>query len=272
MAGRNRRRRSWLIVGILGFLCLDAALIVLALSPQRVNQFSTEPSRPIPSPSPTTSVQSTPSELPSAQPTAAAVAPPSLGADFRMLGVTTNGIGFRSTKGSCSASTSLIERTTDAGVTWKNVNPSDLDVRETDGLTVVDESHVDLLAKVGDGCTLSAVSTYTQGEFWQAYPNRTTSINTAPLPTESPLSGVYAVAESDNSVVVVRFGDASCGGMLVESVPSISSSNPTYLGCLDQVTKPTPIAAAIDGSTLWIWANDSIYTSTDRGSSWQTAP
>ncbi|UFS57854.1 hypothetical protein [Subtercola endophyticus] len=138
-------------------------------------------------------------------------------------------------------------------------------------MTVVDESHVDLLAHIGDDCSLSAVSTYTQGEFWQAYPNRTSSLSVAPAPSSSPLSGVYAVAESDALNVVARFGDAACDGLLIESVPSISSSDPDSLGCLTEVTQPTPIAVAINASTLWIWAGKSLYTSSDLGASWKVA-
>ncbi len=274
MAEKRTGRASWLVASIVAFLCLDIALVVIALQPRTDSQDSANPpSAAISSVIPTGTPASTPSPTPTSLPTSTNSAIPavSLGADFRFLGLTTDGIGFRATKGSCVSDTSVVEKTGDGGVTWEKTNPSDLDIRETDSLAVVDESHVDLLARIGDTCTASAVSTYTQGEFWQAYPNRTSSLSSAPMPTSSPLGGVYAVASSDNLTVVARFGEAACAGLLVQSVPSITSADPTSLGCLTQVTQPTPIAVAVEGSTLWVWAASSVYTSTDLGANWKAA-
>ncbi|RFA13985.1 hypothetical protein B7R22_10145 [Subtercola boreus] len=89
-------------------------------------------------------------------------------------------VGYRATPGTCTgnstATDSVIELTTDGGATWTNVNPTDLRIRSVEKLIVVDDSHVDLLATYGASCTESAISTFTQGEFWQAYPNRTAAL------------------------------------------------------------------------------------------------
>ncbi|RFA12017.1 hypothetical protein B7R21_11845 [Subtercola boreus] len=89
-------------------------------------------------------------------------------------------VGYRATAGTCTgdstATDSVIELTTDGGATWTKVNPTDLRIRTVEKLIVVDESHVDLLATYGAGCTESAISTFTQGEFWQAYPDRTAAL------------------------------------------------------------------------------------------------
>jgi photosystem II stability/assembly factor-like uncharacterized protein len=76
-------------------------------------------------------------------------------------------------RGSCDGTDAVIELTTDDGATWTNVNPTNIRIRQVDSLVVVDSDHVDLVAYYGESCTLSDISTYTQGEFWQVYPNKT---------------------------------------------------------------------------------------------------
>ncbi|RFA20483.1 hypothetical protein B7R23_09965 [Subtercola boreus] len=90
-------------------------------------------------------------------------------------------VGYRSTAGTCTgtstATDAVIELTTDGGATWTTVNPTNIRIRAVEKMIVVDESHVDLLAKYGDTCVESDVTTYTQGEFWQVYPDRTAQFN-----------------------------------------------------------------------------------------------
>lgn len=79
--------------------------------------------------------------------------------------------GIRATAGSCAGAPPVVQRTADGGVTWTSVTFEGMDVRQVLGLNYVSESQIDVIAAVA-GCAPTVVSSFTGGEFWQAYPER----------------------------------------------------------------------------------------------------
>jgi hypothetical protein len=182
----SRSRRSirwapWIGAGIVVFLMLDVWLVYLAVTPSASSTASSptfigeQTSTPSPAISQTTAPTPTPAPTAVATPSASPAPSPSATSTPSFSGFANGTVGYRATSGSCSGSGAVIERTLDGGATWQNVNPTDITIREVQSMIVVDDRHVDLLARYGNGCVLSDISTYTQGEFWQVYPDRTST-------------------------------------------------------------------------------------------------
>lgn len=194
----------------------------------------------------------------------------SQGADARLLGLASPTTAYRSTRGACDGPDPLLETSTDTGKTWQSVTPSSPAIHEVDTLNVIDLDHVDLLGKFGGNCTTSAISTFTAGEFWQTYPDRTSSVvAVTPSLSSIPVAGVFAVAPNNNGFTIGVFGNPSCAGVSIRTLPTATSANgQTDVGCLSAVTSPTPLGLAQSGETLWLWANDQTYVSSDGGVTW----
>ncbi|MBM7473415.1 hypothetical protein [Subtercola frigoramans] len=135
---------------------------------------------------------------------------------------------------------------------------------------MVTDSQVNLLARVEPSCTPTAVSTFTQGEFWQAYPDRTSNLSAATLPSSIQIPGIYAIAQKDSGVDIAVFGDTGCSGVKFKYLPTaLSAAGAADLGCLADVTSPTALALAVSGNELWLWANNDLYTSADNAATWK---
>ncbi|MEF2978748.1 hypothetical protein [Subtercola sp. YIM 133946] len=266
----TRRRRTWAIIGIAAFVALDVALIAFALTPPTPSATSL----PLYTAGPTTqSPNSSASAAPIASPSPTTSAPPSatVGANSRIMGLASPTEAYRATLGSCSGSDSIIETSSDSGASWQSVTPSEPEIREIEDLVVVDDSQVELLAEYGAACTTSAITTYTGGEYWEAYPDRTASFQpTQPALSSVPVPGVFAITPDGSGFTIAVFGDPSCSGLSIRTLPSATSAvGESVVGCLAGVTSPAPIALAQTGATVWLWAGDRIYISPDGGATWK---
>lgn len=187
MGKRRSVSAPLVIAGLVAFILVDLALVFFALRPPESDSNAPAASTLSPTftllPRPTASVTSTPTTTPLATPTptptASATSLPTgspSATSTTLQGFADSQVGYRATAGSCTGADSAIELTTDGGTTWTDVTPSGIRIREIDSIVVVDSDHVDLLAKYGDSCTLSDISTYTQGQFWQVYPDKTAQL------------------------------------------------------------------------------------------------
>ncbi|MEA9985942.1 hypothetical protein [Subtercola sp. RTI3] len=190
----------WVITAIVAFVVLDAALVYFALSPPQQQApadsgSALETSLPSTTATPVPAVTATPSASPAAStaptPTPTQTAGTSLKTSTSTPAPTPGAaagyitdfssalVGYRATPGSCAgtststATDSVLQRTSDGGATWTTVSPTNIRVRQVERLVAVDDAHVDVLGRYGTACTLSDISSYTSGEFWQVYPDRT---------------------------------------------------------------------------------------------------
>ena len=181
-----RRRRldpvpaRWL-AGALVALLIVATIVLVVLALQSVQ--------------PTTAADTTPTDqeysfevdpTTSASPTAVAPSPsspsasgpsasaPSAGAAYsaaeaRFFSVGSEG-WWRATAGDCGTTAPVVEHSADGGRTWGDVTPAYRGIGQVASLDAFAGSEAEMVAAMGASCEVQALRTFTQGEFWQPYP------------------------------------------------------------------------------------------------------
>ncbi|MFB2555289.1 hypothetical protein [Herbiconiux liangxiaofengii] len=147
---------------LIGFLAVSAILLaVYALRSPVVPDGGQ-----IPGPAPTwDSRLTTPTVNPTPTPTTTSSVAPG------MLDIE-GAVGLRATRGSCGGPAPLVELSRDTGATWTAVSFAGLSVAEILSVRVVSDNQFDVVAAVGSDCSVTMVSSYTAGEYWQSYPDR----------------------------------------------------------------------------------------------------
>ncbi|MGV8896372.1 MAG: hypothetical protein ACOH1U_07930 [Rhodoglobus sp.] len=195
------------------FVILDVALIGYAV-------MRSDPPSPgaTPGPIPTFGSSSTAVTTPDL-PIEPTIEPVVVEAQSRHLVVTSASAGWRSTVGTCTGPSAVVESTIDGGATWQQVNPPE--VREVLYVSA-NASLVTILAKTGDACTLEVLKSFTGGQFWGSYPDEVTGYThfdpANPAAVQTP-GGPLSVPCLSVNEAKVR-GDATvvaCAGELVET-------------------------------------------------------
>lgn len=159
--------RAVAVVAVLLLAAVVAGLSFAALQRGDAPGADASP-RPVPSFSygaggPTASV--TPS------PTAIAAAPSAPGAAERMLALASEGTLWRATAGSCGTVEPLVERSTDGGASWTDVTPRYRGIGQVRALTGFAGTEAEMIADLdGTACETQWLRTFTQGRFWEPYP------------------------------------------------------------------------------------------------------
>ncbi len=78
---------------------------------------------------------------------------------------------WRATAGRCGETEPLLERSTDDGATWQDVTPRYLGIGQILSLDAFADTEAQMVALMGPGCELQALRTFTQGRFWEPYPD-----------------------------------------------------------------------------------------------------
>lgn len=160
------RRSGFIPLSIVVVLAVVALLLVIYAL--RTPQVADEGE--LPGPAPTWNQERAPSATPTPTPTAAETAdsvPQRLSA-FDSTSV------VRSTRGVCAEGIApVLEVSQDGGRTWTPQTFGSNAVREVLALDYVNESQIDAIAKIGSSCSISMVTSFTNGEFWASYPDRT---------------------------------------------------------------------------------------------------
>lgn len=164
---RSSRTTGGLVVTlVVGVLAVTAVL--LAVFALRV------PSNPdageIPGPIPTWGGGTNPGVAPTSTPSPTSVDEP-VSPSPQFLSMYDGTFGIRATAGSCTGAPAVVQRTSDGGATWTAVTFDGVDVRQVLALDYVSDSQINVVAAAAD-CTQTVVTSFTGGEFWQAYPEQ----------------------------------------------------------------------------------------------------
>lgn len=108
----------------------------------------------------------TPTPTPTPEPVAAAPRE-----SERFLSASDSGVWWRGVAGACGGAAPLVERSVDGGATWADVTPLYLGIAQLTALDAFDQTAGQLVAGVGPSCEPQALRTFTQGQFWESYPD-----------------------------------------------------------------------------------------------------
>lgn len=106
---------------------------------------------------------------PTPSPASTPLPQPSPGAAERFLAVSPE-VWWRATAGACGAVEPIIERSPDAGATWADVTPRYRDLGQV-GAIADFAAGGELIGLEGAACEPHALRTYTDGRFWESYPD-----------------------------------------------------------------------------------------------------
>lgn len=111
----------------------------------------------------------TPTPTPTPEPVAA---PPRDAERFLAVGTGTGSdVWWRATAGACGGPAPILERSADAGATWVEVTPLYKGVTQLVALDTFAQTQAQIVAAVGSSCEPQALRTFTQGQFWDSYPD-----------------------------------------------------------------------------------------------------
>ncbi|MDX2377646.1 hypothetical protein M4I32_12625 [Microbacterium sp. LRZ72] len=296
---RSRRSRTraaqWIAIAVVAALAvLVIVLALLALDRGRGDEADAS-TAPVPSFTPHET--STPSPTPTPEETPDAVGPVDR-ADERFLAVGADGVVWRAVAGSCADGIQpLIERSTDGGQSWNDVTPLYREVRQVASLVPIAGSQAEIVAAIGDECEVDLLRTFTQGEFWEPYPDELASASyidpataatviIAGEPVDAPCPEARSLATQGGAIALVCDGEvatwtgdawesagttsavavtlldsapvAAVAAVAAEECEGLELADAAGTACLDGTDPAAPTALAPSGTTTWLWNGDSL--------------
>lgn len=251
-------RRVWALVGVIVFLLADVALVGIALAatrpvdhgtPAPAPSFSSDPSVSTPaatSPAATSPATASPANAPPATAVPGAEAAP------RFLSAVSASEAWRATPGSCPGPDAVIERTTDAGVTWQALSTGKNAVHRVAalaGASVV----TSVVGASGNDCAVGFFSTFTNGQFWAPYPGNLGGASYIDprdhAIVHTPVGPVSAPCDTALQVVTARDAATAvlCAGSVFERTDHGSWASAQTPGVLALTTSDTGYTLAVAG-------------------------
>ncbi|MBF4561444.1 hypothetical protein ITJ43_04775 [Microbacterium sp. VKM Ac-2870] len=164
----------------IGLIVLVVAVAALSIEALRQGRGSSDPDATV-GPAPTFSYAPR-SPAPPSSPTSTPSAAPAPGASERFLSVGSEAT-WRGTAGVCGGIAPLIERSSDGGSTWQSVTPTSKGIAQLQSLTSFGGRNATAVADMGSDCARTTLRTYTDGQFWEPYPD-IFAVDTYTLPGE----------------------------------------------------------------------------------------
>lgn len=161
-----RASTRWVSGAIVTVVALGVLVLVYLAVQHTGAEAPTGTARPVPTFSSSPQPSGSPPESPAPEPIA--IEPPR--ADERFLAQGTGAL-WRATAGACTETAPLLERSTDQGLSWTDVTPDALGVGQILALAPLAGSEAELIALVGADCEPQALRTFTQGEYWESFPD-----------------------------------------------------------------------------------------------------
>lgn len=187
------------VIAIVGFLAVDAVLVVVAINAARGTESSTVYREP--------SDVAVPSATPS--PTVPAVVALPV---HRVLAGAGESAVWRAETGSCSAGTApALQTSSDGGSTWTDRDLGGYQVRQVLALWVRDVNYGQAVVRIGPDCRLAGLRSFTSGRFWEESAEVLTDF--AFLDLDDP--GTVVI---DGEGVAAPCADAAQAGTVAESV------------------------------------------------------
>lgn len=145
-------------------------------------------------------------------------------------------VWWRGTTGQCGVTEPLVERSDDGGATWTDVTPRYLGIGQVMGMTAFSAMDVEMVAVIGPECEVQALRTYTDGQFWESYPEvlASSSYIDATDPSTLIFAGERSAAPCPAATGLRTNGDATaliCAGIAWTR----SGSDWTALGLSDVI-------------------------------------
>ncbi|MCR2824246.1 hypothetical protein [Microbacterium sp. zg.Y909] len=91
------------------------------------------------------------------------------GAEERFLSIGPEAM-WRASAGECGVTPPLVERSVDGGETWTDVTPTYRGIGQVRSLNAFAGTEAEMIADMGDDCETQYLRTFTQGRFWEPYP------------------------------------------------------------------------------------------------------
>jgi hypothetical protein len=298
-ARARTRRAQWISVVIVAALAIGViALALLALDRGRPDPVDTGAGASITaSPSPSAS-DAVPSASPSAddsipEPSPEPVPVPVVArADERFLTLGSDGVMWRATAGDCVAGTTpVIERSNTGGASWNDVTPLYRDITQVARIDPLAGTQAQAVATLTAECTTEALRTFTQGRFWEPYPDELGTMTfidpldagvvvTPEGVVAAPCANARSLREDDivalicDGAVYTLDGSAwvdtglrdavalaVAGSSVVAAQTSAACAGVTVAGtCVAGTDAAAPTALASDGATVWIWNGELLTT------------
>lgn len=184
-------------VALVAVLLLAAAVVALSLLALQRGDAPNADATPRPVPS-FAYDQTEPTASAAPSPSSAAATASAPGAAERMLAVASEGTLWRATAGSCGDGDGvapLVETSTDDGASWQDVTPRYRGIGQVRALTGLAGTEGEMIADIGADCETQWLRTFTQGRFWEPYPDL--------------LDGATYLSRADPSAMVTPDGEVA---------------------------------------------------------------
>ena len=160
-----RPTATWVAIPVIAVLAITVGALSLFAYQRAHPTVAMRSAAPVP-----TFSSETPSPEPPA-PSPTALAPTIIDRTIERFFSVASRAMWRGVAGRCGVASPLVERSADGGRTWVDVTPLYKQLTQVASLDAFTPTEGQLVGGVGVGCQTQALRTFTQGQFWESYPD-----------------------------------------------------------------------------------------------------
>lgn len=159
-----------------------------------------------------------------------------------------SGAWWRGTAGRCGGTEPLVERSVDGGQTWIDVTPRYLGMSELMSLGAFTSTEAEMVVKVGPSCEVQALRTFTQGQFWEPYPD----VLAASRYVDSASPGVVDLGDDSIAAPCEQASGLRSSGQTLALVCDDSAWQLQASTWIEIPSAERATALWVEGETVWI--------------------